>query len=42
MAIYILKKSGRALEIGANFGCAAVSANPKAAFPTIQGVINFH
>ena len=38
----VLNNPGRALEIGANIGSAAVSRNPKAALSTIPDVIKFY
>ena len=42
LATNVLKNPGRALEIGANIGSAAVSRNPKAALSTIPDVIKFY
>ena len=38
----VLKKFGRNLMIGANFGATTVSKNPKSAKSTIPDVIKFH
>ena len=42
LATNVLKNPGRALEIGANIGSAAVSRSPKAALSTIPDVIKFY
>ena len=42
MAKNVLKKPGRALEIGANVGTAFASRNPKAALTPLPEVINFY
>ena len=42
MAKNVLKNPGRALEIGANFGTAFASRNPKAALTSLPEVINFY
>ena len=42
LATNVLKNPGRALEIGASIGSAAVSRNPKAALSTIPDVIKFY
>ena len=42
LATNVLKNPGRALEIGANIGSAAVSRNPKAALSTIPNIIKFY
>jgi len=42
LATNVLNNPGRALEIGANIGSAAVSRNPKAALSTIPDVIKFY
>ena len=42
LATNVLKNPGRALEVGANIGSAAVFRNPKAALSTIPDVIKFY
>ena len=42
LATNVLNNPGRALEIGANIGSAAISRNPKAALSTIPDVIKFY
>ena len=42
MTKIVLKKPGRALEIGANVGTAFASRNPKAALSSLPEVINFY
>ena len=42
LATNVLKNPGRALEIGANIGTAAVSRNPNAVLSTIPDVIKFY
>ena len=42
LATNITRNHGRALEIGAKLGTAAVSKNPNAALSTITLVINFY
>ena len=38
----VMKNSGRALEIGANVGCAFVSRSSKADFSSLAEVISFY